>query len=575
MTTITPRASVTAAAASRTITGLALPFGVPGHSSRGTVTVARGAVDWAADLKRIKLYRDHSDANGSPVGYATAVEETDEGISMSFRIGETPDGDAALADIREGIRDALSVEIMGAEIGGGGRLTGGTITAVALVAVPAFADARVSAFTASLHTTPAHTPAPTPGDRSAFDNGEEITVRATSGNDADDDRAGKNATTPASTPEATPAGKISNGHDADDGVGLAEAEGDELAADDDADAADDDLGGDAADVDNPGDNDPVPSNQENQDMTTPKTAAAPSGLTAARTIAPTVTFAAVVDSLLGVRAGREPDDLMTAALADITRSAHPAVASSGWLGELWSGIAFNREIIPTMTTKRLTSMRATGWRWTTKPVVDDYAGDKTEIPSNTPSTEAVTLTPRRLAGGHDIDRAYIDFNDSEFLASYFKAMTESYAMVSDDRAATFLVAEAGNNIGPRQADMLRAAAKARQLVKRGTRTEATSYLVHPDDMFGLMDITQIDNPTYLDLLGIDPAKFLTNDAVEPGTVVAYAKPAVEFHELGESPIRVEAEHLAQGGRDAAVFGYYVPFVANPAGIVSVPFGASE
>lgn len=518
MTASIDRPITAAASDGRTVTGLALPYGVPGHSSRGRVIVDRGAVALAADLKRIKLYRDHSDASGTPVGYCTAAEDTAEGIVMSFKIGATPDGDAALADVAEGIRDALSVEIMGAELGPGNRLKAGTITAVALVAVPAFDDARVHGFTASLNTDPADGQAPEPvapvADAGAVDNDRDNDANTTPEEDEDMTNETKS---PAPEPVAT-----------------------------------------------------VPAPATPAAPAAP--AAAPVGLTAARTRTPEITFASVVDALLGAREGAPRNDLMTAALADITRSAHPGVASSAWLGELWSGIAYKREIVPTMTAKRLTSMRGTGWRWVTKPTVDDYAGDKAEIPTNTPVTEAVTLTPKRLAGGHDIDRAYFDFNDREFLASYFGAMTESYAIVSDERAAEFLALEAAKNIGPAQSDLLRAAAKARQLIKGARAGEATSFLVNPEDMFALMDLTALDNPAYLELLGVDPAKFITSEAVTAGSVIAYAKPAVEFHELGSAPIRVEAEHIANGGRDAAVFGYYAPFVANPAGIVEVPFG---
>ena len=498
-----------AEAGGRTVTGLALPYGVPGHSSKGTVIAEAGSVELPADLKRIKLYRDHSNVAGSPVGYCTQATETAEGIEMSFRIGSTPDGDAALADVAEGIRDALSVEIIEAKLGPGGKLAGGTISAVALVAVPAFADARVANFTASLHTGP--------------------------------------------------------GEDAGEDAGEA----------------------DAADVDNSAENDKQDNTEDQEIEEMPEktpppadaeqklAASAPAGLTAARvkSPAPSITFSSVVDTLLGVREGRERDSVMTAALADITKSAHPHVSSPDWLGELWSGLAYTREIIPTMTARPLTGRKATGWRWTTRPTVDDYAGDKAEIPTNTPVTEAVELTARRIAGGHDIDRAYFDFNDREFIESYFRAMTESYAMVTDDRAAEFLVTEAAENIGPAQADLLRAAAKARQLVKRGTRTEATTYLVNPDDMFQLLDVTTMDNPAYLELIGVDPNKFITSDLAPAGSVVAYAKPAVEWYELGSSPIRVEAEHLARGGRDAALFGYWTAFVTNPAGLVTVPFGA--
>lgn len=506
-----PKPLTTAAAEGRTVSGLALPFGAPGKSSRGTVTVNAGALAMDSDLKRIKLYRDHSNAGGTPVGYCTAASEGPEGIHMTFKIGNTPDGDAALSDVREGIRDALSVEVMGAEIDGRGELVAGQITAVALVPIPAFDDARVSAFTASLHTEPVE----------------------------DTEYASKN----------------------DDVAEIVDSEENNEQRPEPEEKEDNMNTNQKASV-----KETVASEKEETQ------AAAPAGLTsAARGGAELVTASSVVDTLVSLRQGAPMDDMMTAALADIKRSAHPGVESPAWLGELWSGIAFSREIIPTMTQKRLTSMRMTGWRWTQKPKVDDYKGDKAEIPTNTPKTEAVQLTPKRLAGGHDIDRAYFDFNDREFINSYFSAMTESYAMESDLRAARFIVEEAAKNVVDGQPDLLRAAAKARQLIKRAARTEATTYLVNPDDMFLLMNITTLDNPAYLDLLGVDPAKFTTSDEVPAGNLIAYAKPAVEFYELGSAPIRVEAEHLSHGGRDAALFGYYATFTTNPAGIIQVPF----
>lgn len=505
MTTFSGIADVTASTKQRTVSGLILPYDVPGHSSRGTVKIPRGGVNWPKDLKRLKLFRDHSDVGGKPVGYATNLVETAAGIEATFTVGNTPDGDAALADVTEGIRDALSVEIMGGSLGPGGAFTNGTITAVALVAVPAFEEARVAAFTASLHEVEGAETDTRPADESDGDDAENSSDVGPAGNNNDD--------------ETTP-------------------------------------------------------NPEGTEMDNPKLPAmAPIGLATASAAAPAITFSQVVDTLVATRENRPSNELTTAALADITRSAHPSIRSADWLGELWEGVSFQREIVPTMTKKELTSLRATGWRWTTKPSVSDYEGDKTEIPTNTPATESVELVAKRLAGGHDIDRAYFDFNDREFIASYFRAMTESYAMVSDQRAAEFLVAEAAKNQAPAQTDLLRAAARARQTIKAATRAEATSFLVNPDDLFSLMDMTILDNPAYLDLLGVDPKRFITSNEVEAGTLVAYAKPAVEFRELGSAPIRVEAEHLAQGGRDAALFGYYATFVANPAGIVQVPFTA--
>src|SRR5699024_12784067 len=94
--------------------------------------------------------RDHSNVDGfAPVGYATAARSTDKGLEMTFKIGETADGDKALVDVQEGIRDALSVELIETRTSGD-ALTAGTLTAVALVPIPAFSEARVSEIYAAL-----------------------------------------------------------------------------------------------------------------------------------------------------------------------------------------------------------------------------------------------------------------------------------------------------------------------------------------------------------------------------------------------------------------------------------------
>lgn len=290
--------------------------------------------------------------------------------------------------------------------------------------------------------------------------------------------------------------------------------------------------------------------------------------------AKTVTLDTVVDAMHALRMGSASSDLITAALADITDAAHPSVKSPQWLGELWSGIPYTREIVPTMTQKTLTGRKAIGWRWTTKPKVDTYTGNKTEIPTNTPVTEPVEVTAERIAGGHDIDRSYFDFNDQGFIRSYFEAMAESYALLTDDKAAQFLVTESAANKGAKQTTLLRAAAKARQMIKTTARIEASTYLVHPNDLFDLLAVTQLDAPAYLKLVGVDPSQFVSSTLVPAGSVIAYAKPAVEFYELGSSPIRVEAEHISHGGRDAALFGYWAALVTNTNGLVQVPFGAT-
>ncbi|AWY04756.1 major head protein [Gordonia phage Emperor] len=295
-------------------------------------------------------------------------------------------------------------------------------------------------------------------------------------------------------------------------------------------------------------------------------ATAPAGLIYATARPAPLTFERVAEVVTAIAQGRTDADLH-AALADIKRSEHAWVSQEGWLGELWSGVDYQRTIVPLLGTKPLTHWRINGWRWITKPKVADYAGDKTEIPTNTVETETVDAEAKRIAGGHDLDRKFFDFGDTEFVASYFRAMAESYALQTDQKAANAIVAAAFD--GGSAPDLLRAVAKARFIVKRGARTNPTFVLMGDDTLQGLLDYGQFDVPAFLTQLGIEPRNFTSSEIIPEGAVYVGAKQALDFYELPGSPIRVQAEHVAHGGRDAALFGYWGTLLHSTAGVVKV------
>ena len=287
-----------------------------------------------------------------------------------------------------------------------------------------------------------------------------------------------------------------------------------------------------------------------------------------------LTLTAAINNIATLRRG---EATLTAALEDITYSANPAAQAPKWLGQLWEGLAYQREVVPTMKQDVLTDLKATGWRWKKRPEVDDYAGDKADIPTNKPATEAVEVVAKRLAAGWDIDRAYYDFGHTEFIQAFLEAAREDYAQKTDERAAQAIVGYAGEStLKPvTQPDLLHAAAHARQLIKNSARVEPTAFLVHPDTMFALLDISMLQVPQYLDLLGVDPSKFVSTPFAPKNAVIGYAKQAVTFYELAGSPIRVNAQHIAQGGIDEALFGYYATILNEPRGIVRVNVAASS
>jgi hypothetical protein len=209
--------------------------------------------------------------------------------------------------------------------------------------------------------------------------------------------------------------------------------------------------------------------------------------------------------------------------------------------------------------------------------VDDYAGDKTAVPSNAPTTEDVEATAARLAGAHDIDRAKVDFGDTEFFAAYYAAMTASYAYKSDQKAKLANIAGANANVSATVAgSLLKAAATAKvQLMNYEDDNFAAGepdwYYVNADDWLALLDTTNDSAPAYLADLGITPDKLRPVSGVPSGAVMAGVKAAGTFYELGETPIRVEAIRVAEGGVDGGVFGYWSSITHHSKGRIRVNF----
>lgn len=279
----------------------------------------------------------------------------------------------------------------------------------------------------------------------------------------------------------------------------------------------------------------------------------------------------VLDHLTGVVAGTD-NGATHAELVDITDAGMVDRNAPQWLGELWSGVTYERRIIPLMTQKPLKSRKAIGYRWVTKPGVEKYAGNKTDIPSKPAAIEPVEREAERWAGGNDLDRAFWDFNEREFLAAYWAAMAESYAFETDQDALEFLVQHA-TAIDGTATNVQSAISRGSLAIDNVLHSPASFAIINPADLEQVLSLSTMDAPRYLGLAGsiTDPAKWTTSDAVTPGTAIIGTKAAVTHFELSGSPLRVEAEHIAKGGRDAALFGYTAKMVNRPEGLVSVTF----
>jgi phage head maturation protease len=92
----------------RTITGIAVPYGVAATVSDGTeVIFERGSLP--VDGKAPRLYLNHS--ADSAIGIVTARYDDEEGMMFTAKISKTMAGDEALQLALDGVLDSVSVGV--------------------------------------------------------------------------------------------------------------------------------------------------------------------------------------------------------------------------------------------------------------------------------------------------------------------------------------------------------------------------------------------------------------------------------------------------------------------------------
>lgn len=252
-----------------------------------------------------------------------------------------------------------------------------------------------------------------------------------------------------------------------------------------------------------------------------------------------------------------------------------------WLGEVLDGTEY-RPIFADLfgAVKPLTSLYMTGWKWTTKPAGGAWSGNKSAVPSNAPVVALVSEPASRWAGGHDHAREHKDFGTAGYFESYFAAMVESYYRWRDEdvvltellAAATELEADnpAGLEIGAAMSKLIDGAASvvAAGLLptfailpladwKSIAKTPNSASLAYLNAAIGLESGT------------LENSGFIIRPSAEVSNVVVGSSNAADVYELPGSPIRAEAENIAQGGIDTGLFGYAGLHVRNTAAIVEV------
>lgn len=517
----------------RTLKGLLLPFGEPGQTNLGRLTASKESKLDVANQVVLNVQHDRK----RPIGKAMTLTPTDAGMEASFHVLETRDGDDALLEASEGVRAALSVEIEPIVVRNG-QIVSGTITGAGLVSEPAFPSARLAAEDAAV--------VPDMGDTPDFQTVYEGDL------------------VPAVTLDGDPIADVSK-------VTVSEKTIDITTTTTDA---------------------PPDASATKEEPTMAAAATVTSAALAASKVTPKKDGPSALQKLYATLAGAAPaqDQIaLRAALADVVPADILGIDQGQYVGELWAGNAYERRIVPLYNHATLTSFKVKGWQWVTKPEVDDYAGNKTAVPSAEIETEPVEIDAYRLAGAHNIDRKFRDFGDTEFWDAYYRAMSESTSKKSDVKVRG-LVAAGATQVHLLNAAMTSGVPQALNLMVKGIlkivndlETLPDHALVETDVYEPLLYTKEQDVLAYLNAaLGFKdgtlgsfrilpvPVGSLTVDQTTDfvGKVMVGCKDAATVHELGgEAPIRIEAPNIALGGVDSGVFYYGAVNIHSADGLV--------
>lgn len=534
----------------RTITGLLIPFNEIGRTNAGRFMVEAGAIELPADPAVITLNLDHDRAQ--PVGRATRVWEDAAGVMASFAIANTPEGDAALADALSptGKRRRLSGEFHA--VIKAAKAVGGNLWGSALVGMGAFPSAMVLA-------------ADTPDEPTATSSSRYVT-EFTDENGETWRRVEETTTTITETSTADP----------------------EASAD--------------------AEEDPEGETTVTASATVPPTllTGAPGAVEVqARQIDKRDVFAAL-NTLRGDR--QNPDALaVLAALNDVTTtSLSGGIQPPNWLGQINQGIAYSRMYLPLGTVgTNITINGKKGFkikRGTEAVPVDKidgaWAGDKTAIKSGNGFVQTAQSTRRNWALGEDIGREFYDLpGGEEVVASFLELLVEDYHRWSDEGALADYVAVAGAAVAadttkypatyPKALGMIIQGMLALGKIKADGRRDLPTFAIANDAAFeelayasgGEQNLPAFVSIAINSALGGEAGlenkiTIVRGDVGAPitatkGAVIVGAKYGVEFDELPNGPLQIDALEIARGGIDKALHGYLQTFKARSEAFVKI------
>lgn len=545
----------------RTVKGLLLPFGElsrPSLSKTEPVMFSAESVTIPRDPSAVTLNDEHDRFN--PLGRATSLEVTEAGVVAEFSIFDTEEGDAYLAKPE---KRKLSAE-MGSLVRSGAKAIRARLTGAAVCTEGAFESAALFSLA--------------PGVTAETEATAELDT--TLSPDEDGHLPVLSTELPEDITVTTPAGETAN------------YTPDSAPADEEA-----------------------PKKEENMTASTAGQTPAP---LVTPDIAPPVQdvdLHAVFSAMANIKNGVQIEDNESAlfALADITTTGAGALPAAGviqpaWVGKLWQGKEYVRKYLPlnNHTFGPIDLGGRAGFRLDqgTALVQERTTGEKKELPTGSATTSRRESTRKSFGYAADVaaEWSYLS-GGAEVLESFWKGVANSYAKVTDLVGLASMFRVASRDTGAALSRMI-----APGSLPAGTPANSAYYPGIVQLIQAIEAISDADDdpswavvnpvlwqqliftpkdllPEFISLaVGVGTGEanadgkitvrkapqsaFIGTKATDP-QVIAGAKNAIEFKELGTTPIQIEALNVAKFGVDRATVGFLEEFVVRPEATVFI------
>lgn len=290
-----------------------------------------------------------------------------------------------------------------------------------------------------------------------------------------------------------------------------------------------------------------------------------------------VSFAtALAERIVGARTGSGESGaaaVIASALADVTPGGNGVGNELAGLATQAMGELAEETYDPIydviVTKQRLTGMKVQGWSWSVLPTVGDYLGDKAEIPSNPAKLAWAEENAQRIAGGHDLDRIYVDLGDPvTVLTSYWRNMSMDLQIKLDAKRVGAVQAAAGAAIPVPGASGVKGTITAAILAGLAAVPDANYVVISADLWAEEGGKPESELPALLSGAGIFAdllPSTIVNGVGLANEVIVGRKAAVNFHEF-EPPVRLEALNIPQAGIDAGLYSYWAALTAAPGAV---------